>query len=234
MPAAIITGASKGIGSAIAQLFVSKGFDVGLCARNSEGLIQLQKSLANINPNVKVLVAALNVNDEHAVKKFANDCYDQLGNIDILVNNAGVFIPGKILELQTENLQETINVNLMSAFWMTQIIAPKMIAQNKGHIFNMCSVASLQAYPNGGAYSISKYALLGFSDNLRFELKDYNVKVTAVCPGAVYTDSWKGSGVDPERIMDASDIAESIWSAYQLSPKAVVEKLIIRPQLGDL
>jgi short-subunit dehydrogenase len=109
-----------------------------------------------------------------------------------------------------------------------------MIKAKKGHIFNICSIASLQAYPQGGSYSISKYALLGFSTNLRLELKDKGIKVTAVCPGATYTNSWKGSGVPEDRIMEADDIAKMIYAATQLSPQAVVEDIVLRPQLGDL
>ncbi len=109
-----------------------------------------------------------------------------------------------------------------------------MKAQKAGHIFNMCSVASLQAYPNGGAYSITKYALLGFSDNLRYELKDEGIKVTAISPGAVWSNSWSGSGVPPERIMKAEDIAALLWTTYSLSAQATVEHIVLRPQLGDL
>jgi short-subunit dehydrogenase len=92
----------------------------------------------------------------------------------------------------------------------------------------------MAAYPNGGAYSISKYALLGFTRNLRNELKPHGIKVTAVIPGAAYTDSWKGSGVPEERIMEAEDIARMVYHATQLSPQAVVEDIVMRPQLGDL
>jgi short-subunit dehydrogenase len=109
-----------------------------------------------------------------------------------------------------------------------------MLAQKAGHIFNICSIASLNAYEQGGAYSISKFALLGFSKNLRLELKDQGIKVTAVCPGAVFTNSWAGSGVDPKRIMESSDIAKMVYTASQLSPQAVVEDIVMRPQLGDL
>ena len=102
------------------------------------------------------------------------------------------------------------------------------------HIFNICSIASLQAYANGGSYSISKYALLGFSKNLREELKPHQIKVTAVLPGAAYTDSWIGSGVDEKRIMEANDVATMVYAAAQLSPQACVEEILLRPQLGDL
>jgi short-subunit dehydrogenase len=98
----------------------------------------------------------------------------------------------------------------------------------------MCSIASLNAYSNGGSYSISKFALLGFSKNLREEMKPHGIKVTAVCPGATMSNSWEGVGIDPERIMEAKDIAEMIYASSKLSPMAVVEDIVLRPQLGDL
>ena len=109
-----------------------------------------------------------------------------------------------------------------------------MLRDRSGHIFTLCSIASLAAYPGGGSYSISKFALLGFTRNLRHELKTKGIKVTAVIPGAVYTDSWKDSGIEEGRIMEAEDIARLIFATSQLSPQAVVEELVIRPQLGDL
>ena len=104
----------------------------------------------------------------------------------------------------------------------------------QGHVFNICSIAALKAYDNGGAYSISKYALHGFSKNLREEMKPYNIKVTAVFPGAVLTDSWGDFDNSTHRIMEAVDIATMIYAASQLSVQACVEDIVIRPQLGDL
>ncbi|MEJ7674622.1 MAG: SDR family NAD(P)-dependent oxidoreductase [Chitinophagaceae bacterium] len=101
-------------------------------------------------------------------------------------------------------------------------------------MFNICSIAALKAYANGGSYSISKFALMGFSKNLREELMPYNIKVTAVYPGAVYTSSWHESGVPESRIMEAADIADIIFAASKLSTQACVEDIIIRPQLGDI
>jgi short-subunit dehydrogenase len=108
------------------------------------------------------------------------------------------------------------------------------MAQKTGHIFNICSIASQQAYANGGSYSISKFALLGFGKNLREELKPYNIKVTNVLPGAAYTDSWAASGIDENRLMAAADVANMVVAAAKLSPRACVEELVLRPQLGDL
>jgi NADP-dependent 3-hydroxy acid dehydrogenase YdfG len=109
-----------------------------------------------------------------------------------------------------------------------------MMATKTAHIFTLCSIASLGAYPGGGSYSISKFALLGFTKNLRRELQPHGIKVTAILPGAAYTDSWKESGVSEQRLMEADDIAKVIYNATLLSPQAVVEEIIIRPQLGDL
>jgi NADP-dependent 3-hydroxy acid dehydrogenase YdfG len=109
-----------------------------------------------------------------------------------------------------------------------------MMERRSGHIFNLCSIASLHAYDNGGAYSISKFALYGFNKNLREEMKPHNIKVTAVIPGAVLTDSWEGFDNSSKRIMEADDIAKMIFTCTQLSPAACVEDIVIRPQSGDL
>ena len=127
-----------------------------------------------------------------------------------------------------------MDINFYSAYHLTRLLLPSMMKQKSGHIFNICSIASLHAYPNGGAYSISKFAIYGFSKNLREELKPHGIKVTHVLPGAALTDSWSASGVDPQRIMEAADIGKMVYAAAQLSPQACVEEIILRPQLGDL
>jgi short-subunit dehydrogenase len=98
----------------------------------------------------------------------------------------------------------------------------------------MCSIASIKAYPNGGSYAISKFALLGFSKVLREELKEYGVRVTAVLPGATRTASWDAIDLPEDRFMRAEDVAETVFSAYSISERSVVEEIIIRPQLGDI
>jgi short-subunit dehydrogenase len=109
-----------------------------------------------------------------------------------------------------------------------------MLQRQQGHIFNICSIAGTQPYANGGSYSISKYAMVGFSKNLREELKPKGIKVTTVNPGATMSDSWSGSDIDPKRIMEAKDIADAIWAIYNLASQTVVEEIVMRPQLGDL
>jgi short-subunit dehydrogenase len=166
-------------------------------------------------------------------KDFGEWCLS-FGVPGIVVNNAGQFLPGSVHNEAEGTLERMIEVNLYSAYHLTRTVLPAMITAGQGHIFNICSIASLTAYPNGGSYSISKFALLGFSKNLREELKPHYIKVTAVCPGATMSGSWDGVAIDPRRIMEADDVAKMIYTASQLSAMADVEDIIMRPQLGDL
>lgn len=230
----VITGASRGFGFAIAEQFAAAGHSLYLCARDQERLRQSADTLKAQYPGLIVYVYAADLSDEKAVKSLAKKLLEEAGTIDILVNNAGSFVPGSVYNEPEGALKQMIDLNLFSAYHLTRALVPSMISRRQGHIFNMCSIASVQAYPNGGAYSISKFALLGFSRNLREEMKPFQVKVTAVLPGAAYTDSWKGSGVEPARIMEARDIAHMVYQATLLSPQACVEEIVLRPQLGDL
>ena len=229
----VITGASKGIGFAIAQQFAAHGHDLYLTSKTAADLEKAATDLRAQFPLVNIEYFASDLSQKANVDAFSKWCL-QKTQADILINNAGYFVPGKLMEEADGQLQGQLDTNLFSAYHLTRAILPSMLTKKSGHIFNICSIASLGAYENGGAYSISKFALLGFSKNLRLELKDKGIKVTAVCPGAAYTNSWAGSGVDPKRIMEASDIAKMIYASTQLSNQAVVEDIIMRPQLGDL
>lgn len=230
----VITGASKGIGRAIAEKYASAGHTVVICARNAAALKTAADEITAHYPQSTVHTLAADLASKNAVIAFGNQVLNLLGNIDILVNNAGTFLPGSIHTEDDGVIEQMITTNLYSAYHLTRVLLPAMLQAKSGHIFNMCSIASLQAYANGGSYSISKFALAGFSKNLREELKPHNIKVTAVYPGAVYTDSWSGSGVNPGRIMQPADVAELVYTVSQLSPQACVEEIVLRPQLGDL
>ncbi|HAK76618.1 MAG TPA: short-chain dehydrogenase, partial [Runella sp.] len=154
--------------------------------------------------------------------------------IAVLVNNTGLFAPGQIHNEPEGTLESMIDTNLYSAYYLTRGVIEKMISAKKGHIFNICSTASITAYTNGGSYCISKFALYGMTKVLREELKPHGLKVTAILPGATLTASWEGVELPKERFIQARDVAESIWSAYNLTPGAVVEEILIRPQLGDI
>ena len=231
---AVITGASRGIGKATAAMLALHGYDLYLCSQNEFNLLQTIDELKRNFPNVNIDGKALNMGDKTQSKLFGEWILGKNISIDLLVNNVGTFIQGNVSDEPDGALEKMLEVNLYSAYHTTRALLPRMKADKSGHIFTICSIASLAAYPGGGAYSISKYALLGFTKNLREELKEFGIKVTAIIPGAVYTDSWKGSGVSEERIMEDRDIAKMIYACSQLSPQAVVEEIVIRPQLGDL
>ena len=230
----VITGASRGIGKAIARIFALNGADLYLTSRSESALLATMEELRTEFPNVTINGLAMDLAEKQQAQLFGQWVLKEAGEVDVLVNNAGTFTPGNISDEPEGALEATINLNLYSAYHLTRTLLPRMTEAGSGHIFNICSIASLAAYPGGGAYSISKFALLGFSKNLRRELMPHGIKVTAILPGAVYTDSWKGSGVAPERIMEAEDIARLIFTATQLSPQAVPEEIVVRPQLGDL
>ena len=230
----IITGASKGFGKAIAEKFAAQGHHLYLCSRNEVSLYKTMEVLLTRYPDITIKAKPFDLSLKDQAQEFGKWILAQQVSIDVLVNNAGLFDPGSVYNEEDGNLEHMIAVNLYSAYHLTRVLINKMMEQRSGHIFNMCSIASFQAYANGGAYSISKFALAGFSKNLREEMKPHNIKVTSVYPGAAFTDSWAGSGIDPKRIMEARDIAEMVFTASQLSAQACVEDIILRPQLGDL
>ena len=232
----VITGASRGIGKAIAEKFADdrQGHTFYLCSRNNQALKRMEKELQGRFPRTNIYSQANDLSRKEEVKKFGNWVIRQADRVDILVNNAGIFIPGNIRDEDEGALESILSVNLLAPYHLTRMLLPVMIAQKSGHIFNICSIAALQAYPNGGAYSISKYALDGFSKNLRHEMRPHGIKVTSVYPGATYTDSWSSTGIDPDRFMKSEDIARMVYEASQLSPQACVEEIVIRPQLGDI
>jgi len=230
----VITGASKGIGKAIAEKFAASGYSVYLCARHEEPLADLCTQLEAAYPSIRAAYMSCDVSKRAEVRKFAEWVLGNDISVDILVNNAGAFIPGHLHEEKEGALEYLMETNLYSAYHLTRHLLPHMMDRRQGHIFNICSIASLQAYNHGGSYSITKYAMAGLSANLRHELRTCGIKVTSVFPGAAYTDSWSSSGISPDRIMTAEDIAAMIFASSQLSPQACVEEIVIRPQLGDL
>ncbi|MEZ4894892.1 MAG: SDR family oxidoreductase [Saprospiraceae bacterium] len=231
---AVITGATKGIGRAIAEIFAQNGFDLFVCARTTDDLDQMAAYWAKEFPACKLYTYALDLKDKTAIADFSKVISEKGKRVDVLVNNAGVYLPGNMTEEKEGQLEELIQTNVYSAYYVTRHLLPLMLPHKHGHIFNMCSIASLAAYPDAGSYSVSKFALLGFSKVLREEMKTKGLRVTAVLPGNTWSDAWKGATLPADRIMKAEDVAKAIWGCYALSDSAVVEELLIRPQLGDL
>ncbi|HSC54102.1 MAG TPA: SDR family oxidoreductase [Phnomibacter sp.] len=231
-----ITGASRGIGRAIAEIFAAdtQKHTLILVAKNAERLQQTTLQLQQQFPAQHFLQYACDLGQKTAIDQLAQWTHSQVPAIDILVNNAGYFIPGSVHNEPEDALETMLQVNLLSAYHLTRALLPPMMQKRSGYIFNICSVASIKAYSNGGAYSISKFAMLGFGKNLREEMKPHNISVTNIIAGAVYTDSWAEANVEKERLMEADDIAKIIFTTTKLSPQACIEEVVVRPQLGDL
>jgi len=230
----VITGASRGIGKAIAIAFIKKGWNLAICSLNKGSIQKAANELQSINPEAEIVAEAVDVREKASIFAFAQNIERKFSQIDVLVNNAGIFIPGSIHEEKDGIFENTMYTNLHSAYHLTRALLPKMKSLKTGHIINICSTASLSVYANGGSYSISKHALLGFSKNLREELKPFNIKVTAVCPGPTLTDSWAGFDGPAERLMAPEDVAKVVWNTHSLSHQTVVEDIVMRPIKGDM
>ena len=241
MKTAVITGATKGIGRAIAEQLWSIGYSVAVCSRSASDLTKMEMVLAkakskssNEGSSQRVLTQVCDVSNQAQVAAFAKTIHDAWGRVDVLVNNAGTFEPGKLIEEPDGTLQRLLQTNVMSAYWLSRGLLADLRAAPNALIVNICSIASMQAYPPGGSYAVSKFALRGLSTTLRDELKEEGIKVTAIFPGATWSASWDGVEMPKHRLMLASDVAQSVIGLLSLSPQAVIEEILIRPQLGDL
>jgi NADP-dependent 3-hydroxy acid dehydrogenase YdfG len=226
----VVTGCTKGIGRAICDHFAANGFSVAGYARSEADVKDMQSDLSVKYPQQQFLITTTDASNKNEVLAFAKTVVSTFAKVDVLVNNAGVFLPGSIMEEEDGTLETLIETNVYSAYYLTRALRSS-IGRN---IFNICSIASLQAYAAGASYTISKFALLGFSKQLREELTNTNIKVTSVMPGAVLTNSWSGTDLPKSRFIQAEDIGKMIYAVYELSDGAVVEDLVIRPQLGDI
>lgn len=230
----VVTGSTKGIGAAICTLFAPFCTTIVLHSRSDTDLRLQGQELQRINPDLSVLYFEADFAIPQEVIKFSDFIHSRIPTVDILVNNAGIFFPGSVIAEAEGNLRKMMEINLFSAYDLTRRLLPLLRKSRRAHIFNMCSIASILAYPNGGAYTITKFALLGMNKCLRAELMPEKIKVTAVLPGATWSQSWKGFEAPEDRLMEANDVALCILNAAQLSPAACVEEITLRPVEGDL
>jgi short-subunit dehydrogenase len=230
----VITGGSRGIGRAIIERFCkAEAFDIVTCGRNPGDLEDLRTSV-NQEFGKKIITSVTDMSVGKDIKDFISFIQNLGRPVDVLINNSGFFEPGEITTERDGALEDSMNANLFSAYYLTRGIVSGMKNQKSGHIFNMCSVASIKAYPNGGSYAITKAALLGFSRCLREELKHYGIRVTSIIAGATRTGSWDGTDLPDNRFMKPEDIAELVFASHTISERSVVEELLIRPMLGDI
>jgi NAD(P)-dependent dehydrogenase (short-subunit alcohol dehydrogenase family) len=233
MPTIVVTGASQGIGRAVAEAFAGEpDARLALVSRNEAALDEVSDRCRAAGAEAVVLVC--DVTDEAAVQQMAGAVLGRWGPPDVLVNNAGLFRPGSVRETPIALFREQVDVNLTSAFVVTQAFLGAMMDRGSGSIFYMGSVASIKGYPGGVAYCAAKHGLLGLARVVREETRDHGLRVTTLLAGATRTPSWDGSGFPDERFMPAEDIARTVRYVYHLSPRTVVEEILLRPQLGDI
>jgi short-subunit dehydrogenase len=231
---AVITGSTKGIGRAVAFALAREGWNVALSSRNAHELDLVREEITRAFPECQCLTDTVDFSRREDVIGYGRAIGDTWPAIDLLVNNAGIFLPGTVHGEPDGMLEKMMDVNLFGPYHLTRALLPAMMRRRAGHVINICSIASVIAYPNGGAYTVTKFALLGFSKSLREEMKPYGIKVTSILPGATWSASWAGADFPEERLMPAEDVAEAVVSATRMGPSSVVEEIIIRPQLGDL
>jgi NADP-dependent 3-hydroxy acid dehydrogenase YdfG len=233
-PVILITGASQGIGAAIAKVFAREltGVRLALVARNTQNLQVVARACAKLGATAESF--ACDVADETAVAAMAAAVIKRFGTVDVLINNAGKFTAAPFTAMSVADFDQLVAANLRSVFLVSRAFVPAMVKRGRGDVFNMSSIAGLIAYPGGAGYCAAKFGVIGLSKVMRAELKDKGVRVCCVCPGATFSPSWTGSGVPAERMMPAADVARAFLDIYRLSRRTVVEEIVLRPQLGDL
>ena len=233
-PVILITGASQGIGAAIARVFAAElpGARLALVARSEKNLRATARACLKLRTDVEIFPC--DVSDEASVATMARAVTKHFGPVDVLINNAGKFFGAPFLKLKVADFDAQIAANLRSVLLVSQAFVPGMVKRRRGDVFNMSSIAGRQSYPNGAAYCAAKYGLTGLSAVMRAELKDHGVRVCCIHPGATFSPSWSGSGVPAKRMMPAEDVGRAILDVYRLSRRTVVEEIVLRPQLGDL
>jgi len=231
---ALITAATKGMGRAVSIALAKEDINLAICARNEQDLADFKSELKNINPAIKVVTVVTDCSVKDEVLHFAGIAGQELGFISIIVNNVGIYEPSAILDDNEDTFQKSVNTNLAPAYLLYRYFGKAMIAAREGHIFNICSVASLNPVVEAGTYSVTKFALLGLTKVMRLEMQQHNVKVTAIIPGSTLTNSWDGVKVEKDTMVLPDDVASAIINIYKMSPGANVDEIIIRPTGGQI
>ena len=230
----LITGASQGIGAAIARVFAREqpGVRLALVARSEQNLRAVARACVKLGATAEIFPC--DVTEAAAVAALAAAVTKRFGTVDVLINNAGKFFGAPFLEMRTADFDRMIAVNLRSVFLVTQAFTPAMARRGRGDVFIMSSIAGLVAFPGGAGYAAAKFGATGLAKVMRAELKERGVRVCCVYPGATFTPSWSGSGVPAARMMPAADVARAYFDIHRLGRRTVVEEIILRPQRGDV
>lgn len=220
---AIVTGATRGVGRAIALALAANGYELWISARSQEGLMTLKAELEGVS-NTEHHFHALDFSDQKQVASYTNILTVLVEKIDVLVNNAGIYMPDQLLDEESA-LEKHMQVNFYSAYTMTQAMLPLFEEQESGHIFNICSVVNKQPRAEAASYTISKFALYGYHQLLLQTLKPYKVKVTALLPSSINTSSWDGMEAPKDEFVQPEDIADVVIAALKMKPGTVMNEI---------
>lgn len=223
---AIVTGASKGIGEAISINLASQNILVCAFGRDKKALLELAES----NENISIYSGDLTENN--FIQKSVSEILQKFGKIDYLINNAGLAVFKKFVDTSIEEFQDQININLYAVFNLTKAVVPHFIQRNIGTIINISSIAGKNGFVYGTTYAASKHALMGFTKSLFLELREYNIRVSAVCPGSVETEMIINSPIQPkniDKVLKANDVAEAVKAIINMPQNALISEIEIRP-----
>lgn len=225
---ALVTGAGKGIGKAIALALAAEGVHVGLLARTQKDLETVADEIKAKGGKAAFATADISKIDE--VNKAVAKISEELGPIDILINNAGTGTFGKFLELEPEAWENQIRVNLFGVYYASRAVLPQMIERKSGDIINISSTAGKSGAAGTSAYSASKFGVFGLSESLMQEVRKHNIRVTALAPSTIVTELAESANLitgDPERVMHPEDFAELIIAQLKLHPRLMIKEASI-------
>lgn len=225
---AVVTGAGRGIGAAIALKLSNLGATTVLCGRSRAALDSSAQAIAKSGGKAEVV--ACDVTSLSSVEEAARRVESSFGRLDVLVNNAGVGgFGGPLHQLSPESWDQILNTNLRGVYYMTRAFAPMMIRAGSGHIINISSLAGKNALPNGAAYAASKWGLNGLTYSMAEELRGHNIRVAVICPGSTNTDLSPHAGKDPAKMLQPEDVAHAVAMLVTQSPQSFVSEVLLRP-----
>jgi len=227
---AIITGAGRGIGAAIARRLAAMGAIAVLCGRTRASLDATAETVRKEGGRAEVIEC--DVTDLQSVESMAAQVNAAFDRIDILVNNAGMgTLEGPLHQLPPEDWERTLNTNLRGVYYCIRACVPTLIRRRTGHIINISSLAGKNALPNGAAYAASKWGLNGLTYSVAEELRGYNIRAAVICPGSVATSFGPHTGKDPGRMLQPDDVAHLVAMLVTQSPQSFASEVLLRPSL---
>ena len=224
---AVITGGSRGIGFAIAQSLGRMGAKLSLCARDARKLEKAADELKR--EGISALCTVADVTRADQIAALVQKTEQSLGPIEILVNNAGIGYFAPVQDALEANWDAVLDTNLKSVFLATKAVAPGMIQRRSGHIINIASLAGKNAFPGGSIYCASKWGLVGMTQCMAEDLRQYGIRVSAVCPGSVATDFSPHAGKDRSKMLQSEDVAHAVEVIVTQAPQSFISEILLRP-----